>query len=86
MTKLGLTIKAAAVAVALFSGTGLTAAQNVTISVWAGGTGPNDNYRVDAIDIAADILSARVRHPRQGTQHSRRKEDLSRPGMISSKH
>ena len=56
MTKLGLTIKAAAVAVALFSGTGLTAAQNVTISVWAGGTGPNDNYRVDAIDIAADIL------------------------------
>ena len=60
MTKLGLTIKAAAVAVALFSGTGLTAAQNVTISVWAGGTGPNDNYRVDAIDIAADILEREV--------------------------
>lgn len=31
-------------------------AKDVTISVWAGGTGPNDNYRVDAIDIAADLL------------------------------
>ena len=31
-------------------------AKDVTISVWAGGTGPNDTYRVDAIDIAADLL------------------------------
>ncbi|MET3899824.1 inositol-phosphate transport system substrate-binding protein [Devosia sp. UYZn731] len=31
-------------------------AKDVTISVWAGGTGPNDVYRVDSIDIAADIL------------------------------
>jgi inositol-phosphate transport system substrate-binding protein len=32
------------------------AARDVTITVWAGGTGPNDTYRVDAIDIAADLL------------------------------
>lgn len=31
-------------------------AKDVTISVWSGGTGPNDTYRLDAIDIAADIL------------------------------
>lgn len=31
-------------------------AKDVTISVWAGGTGPNDVYRVDAMDIAADML------------------------------
>lgn len=31
-------------------------ARDVTIGVWAGGTGPNDVYRLDAIDIAADIL------------------------------
>jgi len=31
-------------------------ARDVAISVWAGGTGPNDTYRVDAIDIAADLL------------------------------
>ena len=52
----GPTIRAVAVAAALFSSTALAAAQNVTIGVWAGGSGPNDNYRVDAIDIAADLL------------------------------
>lgn len=31
-------------------------AKDVTINVWAGGTGPNDNYRVDNIEIAADLL------------------------------
>lgn len=31
-------------------------AEDVTISVWAGGTGPNDNYRLDAISMAADFL------------------------------
>jgi inositol-phosphate transport system substrate-binding protein len=31
-------------------------AKDVKISVWAGGSGPNDNYRVDAIEMAADIL------------------------------
>ena len=30
-------------------------ARDVTISVWSGGSGPNDNYRVDAIEMAADI-------------------------------
>jgi inositol-phosphate transport system substrate-binding protein len=52
----GLTVRAATVAAALLCGTALAAAQNVTIGVWAGGTGPNDNYRLDAIDIAADLL------------------------------
>lgn len=31
-------------------------AQDVTIAVWSGGSGPNDNYRTDAIEMAADIL------------------------------
>ena len=31
-------------------------AEDYTITVWAGGTGDNDNYRVDAIEIAADFL------------------------------
>jgi inositol-phosphate transport system substrate-binding protein len=45
----------AIVALAAAAATG-AAAQDVTISVWAGGTSPNDIYRVDAIDIAADLL------------------------------
>lgn len=32
-------------------------ARDVTITVWAGGTGPTEVYRVDAIDIAADLLT-----------------------------
>ena len=32
-------------------------ARDVSISVWAGGTGPNDVYRLDAIEMAADLLS-----------------------------
>ncbi|NDV01082.1 ABC transporter substrate-binding protein [Pseudoroseicyclus tamaricis] len=31
-------------------------AQDYTITVWAGGTGDDSNYRMDAIDMAADIL------------------------------
>ena len=31
-------------------------ARDVSISVWAGGTGPNDVYRLDAIEMAADLL------------------------------
>ena len=31
-------------------------AKDVTIGVMAGGTGPNDTYRLDAIEMAADIL------------------------------
>lgn len=33
-----------------------TIAQEVTIAVWSGGSGPLDNYRIDAIAIAADLL------------------------------
>lgn len=40
---------------AAFAG-GAASAEEVTISVRAGGSGPNDNYRVDAIEMAADIL------------------------------
>ena len=43
-------------AVLLASTTVFASAKDVTISVWAGGAGPNDNYRVDAIEIAADQL------------------------------
>ena len=46
---------AASVAVLTFA-TSAAFAEDYTISVWAGGTGDNDNYRVDAIDIAADFL------------------------------
>ncbi|WEX08208.1 extracellular solute-binding protein [Chelativorans sp. AA-79] len=57
MTRTVFTIKAAMAATALLGTVGFAAAQdNVTISVWAGGSGPNDNYRVDAIEMAADIL------------------------------
>lgn len=31
-------------------------AAEYTISIWAGGSGPNDTYRIDAIKIAADFL------------------------------
>ena len=44
-------------AAALLAGTALSAsAQDYTITVWAGGTGDSDNYRVDNIEIAADLL------------------------------
>jgi inositol-phosphate transport system substrate-binding protein len=45
----------AVVALTAAAATGVLA-KDVTISVWSGGSGPNDNYRTDAIDIAADIL------------------------------
>ena len=49
---------AAAVATSAMLSVGATAAlaQDYTITVWAGGSGPNDNYRVDAIKIAAGLL------------------------------
>lgn len=31
-------------------------AEDYTITVWSGGSGPNDHYRIDAITMAADIL------------------------------
>lgn len=32
-------------------------AEDITITVWAGGSNENDSYRLDAIEMAADILS-----------------------------
>ncbi|MDR6817848.1 maltose-binding protein MalE [Neorhizobium sp. 2083] len=50
-------LKSATLAAVLFASTAVFAsAKDVTISVWSGGSGPNDNYRTDAFDIAADIL------------------------------
>jgi inositol-phosphate transport system substrate-binding protein len=46
-----------AVAVLLALSTGAVWAKDVTITVWAGGTGPNDVYRLDAIEIAAGLLT-----------------------------
>ncbi len=37
-------------------GTGAAFAEDYTISVWSGGSGPNDNYRIDAIALAATLL------------------------------
>jgi inositol-phosphate transport system substrate-binding protein len=39
-------------------GTGVAQADDYTISIWSGGSGPNDNYRIDAIKIAAGLLEA----------------------------
>ena len=50
-------LKSAVLATVLFASTAVIAsAKDVTISVWSGGSGPNDNYRTDAFDIAANIL------------------------------
>ena len=60
-------LKCMTVAAAILASTSVLAfAKDVTISVWAGGTGPNDNYRLDAIDIAADILEREAADPRRG--------------------
>ncbi|MBX5148892.1 extracellular solute-binding protein [Rhizobium lentis] len=51
------TLKSLTVAAAILASTSALAfAKDVTITVWAGGTGPNDVYRLDAIDIAAQQL------------------------------
>lgn len=51
------TLKSAALAAALLASTAVLAeAKDITISVWAGGTGPTNDYRVEAIKMAADIL------------------------------
>ncbi|OCP15653.1 extracellular solute-binding protein [Ensifer sp. LC163] len=50
-------LRSATLAAALLASTAVIAsAKDVTISVWSGGSGPNDNYRVDAIEIAAELL------------------------------
>lgn len=56
MTILSALLRATAVTSVFAAMSAGVVAQEVTISVWSGGTGPNDVYRVDAIDIAADLL------------------------------
>ncbi len=56
MTILSALLRATAVASVLAATTAGVLAKDVAISVWAGGTGPNDLYRLDAIEIAADLL------------------------------
>ncbi|MGZ9719919.1 extracellular solute-binding protein [Rhizobium miluonense] len=51
------TLKSITVAAAILASTSVFAfSKDVSISVWAGGTGPNDVYRLDAIEIAAQQL------------------------------
>jgi len=35
---------------------GLASAEDINITVWAGGSNDGDSYRIEAIEIAADIL------------------------------
>jgi inositol-phosphate transport system substrate-binding protein len=51
------TLKCMTVAAAILASTSALAfAKDITISVWSGGTGPNDLYRLNAIEIAAQQL------------------------------
>jgi len=50
------TLAALATTAMISIGAGTAAAEDYTISVWSGGTGPNDTYRIDAIKIAAGLL------------------------------
>lgn len=56
MTILSAMLRATAVTSVLAATTAGVLAKDVTISVWAGGSGPNDVYRLDAIEIAADLF------------------------------
>jgi inositol-phosphate transport system substrate-binding protein len=56
MKLLQLLARATAITAIIAATAGAASAKDVTISVMAGGTGPNDTYRVDAIEMAADIL------------------------------
>lgn len=56
MKLLPLLLRATAITAVLGATAGVVSAKDVTIAVSAGGTGPNDTYRVDAIEMAADIL------------------------------
>ncbi|MFB9948487.1 extracellular solute-binding protein [Rhizobium puerariae] len=50
-------LKSAALAAVLLASTAVVAsAKDVTIKVWAGGTGPTGDYRIEAIKMAADIV------------------------------
>ncbi len=48
--------KAFAIGLAFALSATVASAEDYNITVWAGGTGPNDTYRIDAIKMAADIL------------------------------
>ena len=50
-------LQATASAAVLAFMTGAAIAEDYTITVWAGGSGDNANYRVDAIEMAADFLT-----------------------------
>jgi inositol-phosphate transport system substrate-binding protein len=57
MTLRTTTIALAAAALSLIGTTGAMHAKDVSIKVWAGGTGPTADYRIEAIKMAADLLS-----------------------------
>lgn len=52
------TLVALATTALISIGSGAAFAADYTISVWSGGTGPNDTYRIEAIKIAASLLEA----------------------------
>ena len=53
-----ITLAALATTALISIGSGAALAEDYTITVWSGGSGPNDNYRIDAISIAASLLEA----------------------------
>ncbi len=54
--------KSAILATVLLASTATFAmAKDVTISVWAGGTGPTNDYRIEAIKMAADVVSRQAK-------------------------
>ena len=49
-------IRTTAIAVATAALAGNAVAENLTVTVWAGGSNDSDSYRIEAIEMAADIL------------------------------
>ena len=49
-------LRSTAIAVASMAVVGHATAEEITITVWAGGSNDSDSYRVEAIEMAADIL------------------------------
>lgn len=49
-------LRATAISALVLASVTAASARDLTVSVWSGGTGPADHYRMDAIKIAADIL------------------------------
>ena len=48
-------------------------AEDITITVWAGGSNDSDSYRIEAIEIAADILEREARYPGRRSEHHGRR-------------